>query len=340
MELIEVSEVSKEFLVYKRKKGFWNTLAGLVSREYEVKKAVNQVSFSITKGEMVGYVGPNGAGKSTTIKMLCGILTPTSGQVIVDGRLPYESRKENALRIGVVFGQRSQLFWDLPMGETFELYKKMYKIEDKRYKENLEYFIELLEMEEFLNRPVRQLSLGQKMRANLAISMLHDPEIVYLDEPTIGLDVLAKSRIRQFLREVNRQKKTTVILTTHDMDDIEQICDRLIMIDRGQLQFDGKLDEFKRTYSGGYMLIVDFKDESALVSDPRLKLVKQEGPRKHFSFHKEDISVAEAVSHITGRHQIDDLQIKEPDIEEIIKSMYVRQSNHDKYDGKNVVNLA
>lgn len=217
------------------------------------------ITFSIDKGELVGYVGPNGAGKSTTIKILCGILTPTSGLILVDGRVPYENRKENALRIGVVFGQRSQLFWDLPMGETFELYKRMYRMEERRYKENLAFFIELLDMEEFLNRPVRQLSLGQKMRANLAISLLHDPEIVYLDEPTIGLDVLAKSKIRQFIREVNRQRKTTVILTTHDMDDIEQICDRLIMIDKGQLQFDGRLDDFIRTYSGGYMLIVDLR---------------------------------------------------------------------------------
>jgi ABC-2 type transport system ATP-binding protein len=208
------------------------------------------------------------------------------------------------------------------MGETFQLYKKMYHIEDKRYKDNVAFFVELLDMQEFLNRPVRQLSLGQKMRANLAISMLHDPEIVYLDEPTIGLDVLAKSRIRQFIREVNRQKQTTVILTTHDMDDIEQICDRLIMIDKGAIQYDGRLEQFKQAYGGEFLLIVDFKDASVEVKDERLRLLKEEGPRKSYLFRKEQISAAEAISMITQHHAIDDLRIKEPDIEEIIKNMY------------------
>lgn len=325
MALIEVANVTKEFQVYKRTKGFWNTMASLFHREYEQKRAVDGISFSIQKGELVGYVGPNGAGKSTTIKMLSGILTPTSGTVVVDGVTPYVDRKQNALRIGVVFGQRSQLFWDLPMGETFELYKKMYRIGEGQYKQNVEFFVQLLDMQEFLNRPVRQLSLGQKMRANLAIAMLHDPEIVYLDEPTIGLDVLAKSRIRQFIREINREKRTTVILTTHDMDDIEQICDRLIMIDKGKIQYDGELESFKQRYGGEFMLTVDFKEEHSEVTDPRLRFLKQEGPRKYYLFRKEEISVADAITLITQRHAIDDLRIKEPDIEEIMKTIYMER---------------
>ena len=261
MASIEVENLSKEFRIHKRKPGRLASARSLFWREFEVKKAVDGVSFSVERGELVGYIGPNGAGKSTTIKMLSGILVPTSGSVIVDGRIPHKQRRENALRMGVVFGQRSQLYWDLPIIETFDLYRKMYRVEKKRFDENVAFYTELLGLAEFLRQPTRQLSLGQKMRANLAIALLHDPEIVYLDEPTIGLDVLlGKGRIRRFVREINRERGTTVILTTHDMNDIEQICDRLIMIDRGKMLYDGSVAGFKSQFGAGHEMMVEFND--------------------------------------------------------------------------------
>lgn len=327
MALIEVKNICKNFEIYKRQKGFANSLKSLFSRQYEIKRAVDNISFNLERGELVGYVGPNGAGKSTTIKMLAGILVPTSGTITVDGKIPHLNRKQNAMHIGVVFGQRSQLYWDLPMEDTFELYKKMYKIDNQRFRRNVDFYIELLEMQEFLRRPVRQLSLGQKMRADLAVALLHDPEIVYLDEPTIGLDVVAKSRIRRFIKEVNKEKKTTVILTTHDMDDIEQICTRLIMIDKGQMIYDGTLEAFKEIYGEGHMLTVDFADESVKIDDSRLKVIKEEGPRKWIVFKKQDIGIAEAVTLITRKYNITDLNLKEPDIEEIVKTTYEKKNS-------------
>ena len=279
MSYIEVKNVTKEFKITKREKGFAGAVKSLIHREYTVKKAVDDISFNVEQGELVGYIGPNGAGKSTTIKMMAGILTPSAGKITVGGIVPYENRSENNMRMGVVFGQRSQLYWDLPMGETFELYRKMYRIDDVTFKRNVDFFVEMLEMAPFLNTPVRQLSLGQKMRGNIATALLHDPPIVYLDEPTIGLDVLAKSRIRSFIKEVNREKNTTLILTTHDMDDIEAICNRLIMIDNGRKLYDGSLAGFKEAYTGGSVLSVEFETEDAIIlDDPRLKSKKKKAP--------------------------------------------------------------
>lgn len=322
MAFIEVNNVSKYFEIYKREKGFGNSIKSLFNRQYEVKKAVDNITFHIDKGELVGYIGPNGAGKSTTIKMLSGILNPTSGNILVDEKVPYISRKENAMKIGIVFGQRSQLFWDLPMEETFELYKKMYKIDNVRFKRNVDFYVELLEMQDFLRIPVRQLSLGQKMRANIAVSLLHDPYILYLDEPTIGVDVVAKNKIRKFIREINKEKNITTILTTHDMDDIEEICSRIIMLDKGCIIYDGSLPDLKIRFSNGYTLIVDFHDEDIVIDDKRLSIYKQEGNRKWISFRKEDISVSEAISVINNNYRISDLSLKEPEIEEIVRQIY------------------
>lgn len=257
MESIIVNNVSKDFKIYKRASDNHSKTMSLFHREYEIKQAVNDISFVVEKGDIVGYIGPNGAGKSTTIKMLVGILNPTSGKIIVNGKDPYVNRKENAMNIGVVFGQRSQLFWDLPMLDTFELNKKIYKIDDYTYHNNLQFFIELLDMKDFIRTPVRQLSLGQKMRAEFAVALLHSPDILYLDEPTIGLDVISKRKIRQFVKELNREMGTTVVLTTHDMDDIEQTCNRLIMIDKGEKQYDGNLQDFKSKYIG--LETIDFE---------------------------------------------------------------------------------
>lgn len=322
MAFIQVENITKDFKVYRREKGFLSSVKSLFHREYEIKRAVRDISFSINKGELVGYIGPNGAGKSTTIKMLSGILVPTGGTIQVAGRIPYLNRKENAMHIGIVFGQRTQLYWDLPMEETFELFKKMYKIDNNIYRKNLDFFVELLEMEEFLRRPVRQLSLGQKMRAELAIALLHDPEIVYLDEPTIGLDIVAKSRMRKFIREVNLDKNTTFILTTHDMDDIDQICKRLIMIDKGEILYDGLLEQFKNEYGNEYVITAVFIDERAELNDCRLKVLKEEGPRKYITFNKNDISVGEAISLLTRNYEISDFNVKEPDIEDIVRNIY------------------
>ncbi|GAA3413642.1 ATP-binding cassette domain-containing protein [Paenibacillus hodogayensis] len=303
MALIEMKHVSKQFEVLVRQDRFWGIVQSLFRREYVKKRAVNNINLTIDEGELVGYIGPNGAGKSTTIKMLSGILTPTSGEVRVNGRIPYVDRKENAKQIGVVFGQRSQLYWDLPMRDTFGLYQKMYKIEDAVFKRNVEFYTEMLEMQEFIDRPVRQLSLGQKMRAELAVALLHDPKIVYLDEPTIGLDVMAKSRIRTFIREVNKEKKTTVLLTTHDMDDIEQICNRIVLIDKGALIYDGALHDFKTNYSPGHLLSMQFEEEDVRIADERLQVVGEEGKTKHILFRQDRISVGEAVSLLTRQYK-------------------------------------
>lgn len=320
--MIEVNNITKEFETFKRQKGTLNALKSLFHREYEVKKAVDGISFQVDKGELVGYIGPNGAGKSTTIKILCGILLPTKGEVRVNGYIPYKNRIENAMRIGVVFGQRSQLNWDLPMEDTFDLYKRMYKVDDVRYKRNVELFVELLDMKDFLRKPVRQLSLGQKMRAELSISLLHDPEILYLDEPTIGLDVVAKNRIRLFIRELNKEKKTTVILTTHDMADIEQICDRIIMIDKGKILNDSSLNAFKSRFSGAYNLSVEFASPTEGPFDSRLAVMKSDGNKKQFAFNKEEISVKEALIYFSQQFDISDISIKEPEIEEIVRNLY------------------
>ena len=322
MSFIQVENVTKEFKVYRRYKGFFNTIKSLFHRQYEIKKAVDNISFNLNKGDLVGYIGPNGAGKSTTIKMLTGILLPTSGKIIVNGRIPYINRKENALHIGVVFGQRSQLYWDLPVDDTFELYRKMYKIDNSQFRRNKEFYTDLLGLQEFLNKPVRQLSLGQKMRANIAIALLHDPEIVYLDEPTIGLDVVAKNRIRRFIQEVNRERKTTVILTTHDMDDIEQICNRLIMIDKGLKIYDGTVQDFKSLHNSGFMILVDFADDDVCIVDERFNVVSKEGPGRKIVCNKEIITIGEAVSFLTRNYTVSNILIKETEIEEIVRNVY------------------
>ena len=259
MSFIEVKDLRKNYQIAHSEKGVFGAVKSLFHREYTVKEAVKGVSFSVEKGEMVGYIGPNGAGKSTTIKMLSGVLIPTSGTVRVGNIVPYENRKENAKHIGVVFGQRSQLYWDLPISDTFELYESLYSVPSEQFRRNCEFFTELLEMKEFLHQPVRQLSLGQKMKANIAIALLHDPEVLYLDEPTIGLDVTSKKTLRDALKQINAEKNTTVILTTHDMDDIEEVCSRLIMIDHGQKLFDGALGDFRAKYNDGFTIKLEFE---------------------------------------------------------------------------------
>lgn len=331
MPIIEARNLHKEFKVYKRNTGFKDTVKSLFHREFEIKKAVENVSFSVEKGELVGYIGPNGAGKSTTIKMLSGILYPTSGEVLVRGIIPQKNRKENAMHIGVVFGQRSQLYWDLPMVDTFDLYKKMYKIDDKIFKKNVDFYTEILDMGEFIHHPVRQLSLGQKMRAEFSIALLHNPEIVFLDEPTIGLDVVAKKRIREFIRQVNKERRITVILTTHDMDDIEQICNRLILIDKGKILYDGEVDEFKTGYSEESVIEFIYEkknecDDKEIFLLEGITLSDIEKHKKTASFSKKQYTSAQVTRLLMDQFDIKDFTIKDPRIEDILNKMYTKKA--------------
>lgn len=322
MAIIEVDGLQKEFMIAKRETGFAGALKSLFKREFIKKEAVKDISFSIEKGEMVGYIGPNGAGKSTTIKMLTGILVPSAGKVLVNGMVPYENRQENAKNIGVVFGQRTQLWWDLPTIESFELLKAIYRVPDKRYHENMNIFKEILGLDEFLNTPVRQLSLGQRMRADIGASLLHDPPILFLDEPTIGLDVVAKEKMRTFIGEINKEKNVTVILTTHDMEDIEKLCKRMVLIDHGQKVYDGDILAVKERYGKVRTLVVDLEEEQKPLFVRGGDLYKQEGNRHWIKFNRDEISASELITQISHTHSIKDLTVEEPEIESIISRIY------------------
>ncbi|HLN61713.1 MAG TPA: ATP-binding cassette domain-containing protein [Symbiobacteriaceae bacterium] len=322
--IIEVKGLRKEFRIAKRKEGAFGAVRTLFSREFTAKLAVNDVSFSIQPGELVGYIGPNGAGKSTTIKMLTGILVPSGGEVRVRGLVPYEKRVENARQIGVVFGQRTQLWWDLPTIESFELLQHIYKVPQQRYEANMARFKDLLGLDEFLNTPVRQLSLGQRMRADLAAALLHDPDILYLDEPTIGLDVVAKEKIREFIKEINRERGVTVILTTHDMQDIEKICERMILIDKGTVIYDGPVSQIKERFGKTRTLVVDL-EPNGLGSDLAIdgaETAKREGNRFWLRFNRDVVSASQLIARVSEQYAIRDLTVEEPEIEGIISRIY------------------
>ena len=322
MPIITVKHLSKHFKVHKRRTGFWGNLSSTVSRQHDIIKAVDNVNFSLERGELVGYIGANGAGKSTTIKMLTGILVPTSGHIDVMGLTPYRNRRENTRRIGVVFGQRTQLWWDLPVIDSFELLKHIYEIPQNLYKQNLEFFSELLQLQPFLSTPVRRLSLGQRMRCDLTAALLHNPEILYLDEPTIGLDVVAKEQVRQFLRQVNAERQVTVILTTHDLNDVEQVCRRLIIIDSGKIIYDGGIDALKERYGKTRMLIVDLAQAYSDIQLEGVDLTRHDGNRIWLAFDRDTISASEVIAQLTARYEIQDLTISEPEIEEIVRRIY------------------
>ena len=322
MPIIIVEHLSKHFKVYRRRTGFWGNLSSTVSRQHDIIKAVDDVNFSLERGELVGYIGANGAGKSTTIKMLTGILVPTSGHIDVMGLTPYRHRKENTRRIGVVFGQRTQLWWDLPVIDSFELLKHIYEIPQNLYKQNLEFFSEMLQLQPFLSTPVRRLSLGQRMRCDLTAALLHNPEILYLDEPTIGLDVVAKEQVRQFLRQVNAERQVTVILTTHDLNDVEKVCQRLIIIDNGKIIYDGGIDALKKRYGKTRMLIVDLAQPYSDIQLEGVDLTRRDGNRIWLAFDRDTISASEVIAQLTARYEIQDLTISEPEIEEIVRRIY------------------
>ncbi|MET9498845.1 ATP-binding cassette domain-containing protein [Streptomyces sp. NPDC006552] len=317
---IEVDGVEKVFDV-RRKVGF-------LRRERRTVRAVDALSFTVPRGEMVGYIGPNGAGKSTTIKMLTGILTPSAGRLRVAGIDPSRERSRLAHRIGVVFGQRTTLWWDLPLIDSYRLMRRMYRIPDKRYAQNLDRCVELLELAELLEVPVRQLSLGQRMRGDIAAALLHDPEVLYLDEPTIGLDVVSKVKVRAFLRELNAQQGTTVLLTTHDLTDIEQLCRRVMVIDHGRLMYDGELEGLHQVGGGAVerTLVVDLERELPPLDVEFARVVKVEGARQWLAFPA-DRSAAPLVAAIAQRCPLVDLSVREPDIEAVIARMYARDAS-------------
>lgn len=322
MAFIKSENLVKEYKINVRKKGLLGAINSLLIPEYKIKKAVDNISFSIEKGDMVGFIGPNGAGKSTTVKMLTGILTPSSGEISIGGLSPYKNRKKIAAKIGVVFGQRTQLWWDLPVIDTFDLLKFIYKIPDKDYKKNIDMFSDMLEIHKFMNQPVRQLSLGQRMRADIAASMLHNPEIVFFDEPTIGLDVVAKEKIREFIKYINVEKKTTMLFTTHDMQDIEKTCNRMIIIDKGTIIYDGSIEEIKHRFGNDRIVEVEFLKEYKNLSLPGIKLLNTNGHRKKFKVDKTLMQVTNLIYELTQKYEVQDITIQEPEIEQIIRDIY------------------
>ncbi|WP_099469322.1 ABC transporter ATP-binding protein [Konateibacter massiliensis] len=334
--MIEVSNLSKEFKTAKKYPGFKGTVKSLFSNETVIKKAVSDVSFSIEEGEMVGYIGSNGAGKSTTIKMMTGILVPTAGKCIVNGIEPYKNRTQNAKQVGVVFGQRTQLWWDLPLTETFTVLKEIYQVTEEDFKKRMEFLNDVLGIHEFENNAVRTLSLGQRMRADLGAALIHNPRVLYLDEPTIGLDVVVKDKIRDAIKEMNRNFKTTVILTTHDLVDIEELCKHIIIIDEGRKIYDGSLENLKVNYGAKTTLELDLAESekikeidlneafslgkeslSAEVSDNTLNI----------SFVKDKISVSKLAGYVMNLCEVSDMRIKETDITSIVKKIYMNGGN-------------
>ncbi len=326
--VIELKSVRKEFVTTKRYPGFKGAVKGLFTKEKDCKVAVDDVSFDIKEGEMVGYIGSNGAGKSTTIKMMSGILTPTSGTCLVNGIEPYQNRKQNAKNIGVVFGQRTQLWWDLPLSETYTVLKEIYEVSDADFKERMEFFNEVLELQDFIHSTVRTLSLGQRMRADLAAALLHNPKVLYLDEPTIGLDIVVKDRMRQAIKEINEKYNTTVILTTHDLGDIEELCQRIIIIDAGKKIYDGSLANLKKDYGHSCSVSFELKEMpeatqiEALqnISDKINVTVNEKNLRVNFSKH--DFSVADVITKVMELVAVKDVEIKETELTDIVKKIY------------------
>ncbi len=320
--IISVKELEKHFKINKHHKGGLGAIRNLFSREFQLVKAVDQINFEVQKGELVGYLGPNGAGKSTTIKMLTGLLVPSGGELMVNGRIPWKERKTYVQRIGAVFGQRTTLWWDLPVIESLELIQHIYQIPDAQFKQNIAEFNQLLEMEPFLNTPVRSLSLGQRMRADICAALLHDPDLLFLDEPTIGLDVVAKERIRQFIQHINQTKGTTILLTTHDMADVQRLCSRVMIIDKGKLLFDGGLDQLQDQFGGKRELLVDFSEIYPDVSIDGAEVSAFENGRATYQFERQEISASALIGRISSKFRIQDLSVREPDIEATIRRIY------------------
>ena len=326
MSIIEVKDLEKTYKIIEKEEGLIGYFKNLIKPKYQEYKAVKGINFNIEEGELVGYIGENGAGKSTTIKILTGLLTPTSGKVVVKGIVPNEKRIENNKNIGAVFGQKTQLWWDLPVIESFRLIKKMYKIPENEYRKNLKKFTEILELEDLLEKQVKNLSLGQKMRCEIAATFIHNPQIVYLDEPTIGLDVLVKENIRKFIKDINKEKKTTVILTTHDLKDIEDVCDRIILLDKGQIIYDGEKQKFKDTYGENTIAEIIIKEKSMNISEnlkiDNAEILEEREDKLKIKFSHKETTIMRIIEQISKYGNIEDIHMKEAELEDILKEIY------------------
>lgn len=325
--IIEIKNVSKEFKVLNRREGLKGSIKDLFSRDYKIVRAVDSISMNIQQGEIVGYLGPNGAGKSTTIKMMTGVLEPTSGEILVDGNIPYKNRTRNAQKIGVVFGQRTQLWWALPLIESFKILKEIYQIGDKQYDEMIELYKSLVDIEPLLHKPVRQMSLGQRTLSDILAAFLHDPKIVFLDEPTIGLDVSMKSKIRTLIQALNKKKNTTVILTTHDMGDVDALCQRIVIIDKGKMLYDNDIEHLK-SFFGSYRTL-KIRTGSSLKEDAAS--IQKQFPMFSVDSDDEWISilvdedkskVMDVLNTLQKSHDIRDMKLEEISSEEVIKKIY------------------
>jgi len=322
MAQIVVEQLVKTYQIAARSPGMWGAIRGLVRRRTRTVRALDGVSFSIEQGELVGYIGPNGAGKSTTVKALAGILVPDSGRCVVDGRVPWRDRIAHVGRIGVVFGQRTQLWWDLPVVESFELLRDIYRVPQDRYVTARDELIALLDLRPLLDIPVRQLSLGQRMRCDLAAALLHAPSILFLDEPTFGLDAVSKLAVRDFIKRHSRERGVTVILTTHDMDDIETLCNRIIVIGNGTLLSDGSLAELRARVTRERWLTIDLADADAQIADPDATVIRRDGHRVWLAFDPQVVAPAELIRRVTAALPIRDLFVENPPIETIVARLY------------------
>lgn len=325
MSIIEVSGISKEYKISDHKGGLIGYINHIFNPKYKKFTAVNNISFKINQGEIVGYLGENGAGKSTTIKMLSGLLTPTNGIIKVNGIVPYKNRIQNNFQIGAVFGQKTQLWWDLPVFESFKLIGNLYKMTQKDYEKNLNWIVEKLELKELLNKQVRNLSLGQKMKCEIAATFLHKPKVVYLDEPTIGLDVLVKENIRNFIKEYNKEFNTTIILTTHDVKDVEELCDRIILIDKGKIIYDGNINSFRSKYSNNDFLTIFKKETISFINKIKLDGIEVAEESKNYikiKFNQDKISIIEIIEKFKKYYTILNVETNEAKMEEILKEIY------------------
>jgi ABC-2 type transport system ATP-binding protein len=323
--IIQVEALTKNYKRYKNHKGYFGALRNLIDRSFDLIHAVDQIRFDIQPGELVGYIGPNGAGKSTTIKMLTGLLVPTSGKILVDGFLPWKERKAYVKNIGAVFGQRTTLWWDLPVRDSVDLLKHIYEIPEETFKHNLRTFREILEMDTFMDTPVRSLSLGQRMRADLCAALLHNPKLVFLDEPTIGLDVIAKQRMREFIQFINQERGTTILLTTHDLVDVARLCERVIIIDLGKILFDGKLADLLETFGGRRLLKIEFAETYPNPSLEGADIVYQNGVNVHYSFQRPSVSASKLIRRLSEAYRIRDLSVENQPIEDTIREIYEKR---------------
>ena len=319
--MIKLQGINKTFKIARRDSGFGRAVKALISRDYEIIPALSDVSFTINDGEMIGYIGPNGAGKSTTIKIMCGVLTPDSGQCDIDGRTPWRDRIAHVREIGVVFGQRSQLWWDVPVCDSFDLIRDIYKVEESLYKHDLDELVELLKLSEILKTPARSLSLGQRMRCEIAASLLHNPKTLFLDEPTIGLDAVSRIAVRQFIKRLNAERGTTVILTTHDMQDIEALTERILLIGKGKILLDGSLKELKKHFSNRKTIVIEYTGDPPNLCEG-MALVEQRERRIVIEIEPSECPVSYAITHISAQVEILDLSVSSISTEEMVAGLY------------------